>query len=651
MTRLWGRNLAAGVILLPLLLCRVGTCEEPPGKDLRLAYVSQIDSTEQPYRIYVPSIYDGRRAMPLIFALHGTSGTEATMFEAEHYLRGGIKQAAEKHGVLLVSPLGRGKTEYRGIGENDVFCVLEDVRRRYRVDEDRIYLTGHSMGATGAAYLALHHPDVFAAAAPLAAAYSYPWLARNAKRVPFLWIGGANDEEFYHRGVAIGVERMRKFGAPVTLEILPGEGHRGPVKDFDRVFSWLLKHKREAHPREIVFEADTPLHGRAWWVSVDAMAQPGRMALIQGQALDGNVARITTTNVAEFRFLPDPKVFDTGQPIRVIVDGTPAFTGSIPSGQELRLAGGPPNWKAEVRECRSFSSTAYRGHPVAVAPEALDMVGVEKRLANWITDAMRYATGADIAIYNARHYRGLPIPKGTVDIVDLIQCSRPFNQSLVTVELTGQDLLEILEDNLPDPRRDPDMASDGPGAGFLIQLSGARYAFNLSRAAGRRIVDSDLQPNRLYKVVMEGQVVARETIRLAGRFKNFDYKDTETSFTLALYGYAAESGRIETRIEGRVREAKDAPAAALRMTNLPSSGADGGREGKTIVEQGDHIRPRQEAVWLIENMLLGLWCDMGHLTKALWKIPSQVTCRGAGAGFRIGKGRANGNSIAQSPEV
>ena len=72
-----------------------------------------------------------------------------------------------------------------------------------------------------------------------------------------------------------------------------------------------------------------------------------------------------------FRFQPDPKVFDTGQSIRVIVDDTPAFTGTIPSGLELRLTGGPPDWKAEARESRSFSPTAYRVHPVAVAPEAL----------------------------------------------------------------------------------------------------------------------------------------------------------------------------------------------------------------------------------------------------------------------------------------
>jgi poly(3-hydroxybutyrate) depolymerase len=139
--------------------------------------------------------------------------------------------------------------------------VLEEVRKRFRVDEDRVYLTGHSMGGTGAAYLALHHPDRFAAVAPLAAAYSFPWLARNATTLPFLWIGGALDDDYYHRGVGAGIERMRKFGVPVLVEVLPDEGHYGPAQDFDRIFAWLLRHRRAPTPRSFFFETDTPLHG------------------------------------------------------------------------------------------------------------------------------------------------------------------------------------------------------------------------------------------------------------------------------------------------------------------------------------------------------------------------------------------------------
>jgi len=83
--------------------------------------------------------------------MHGTGGNENTLFDDPAYQHITLRQAAEKHGVIVVSPHGRGITEYRGIGEHDVLSVLEEVRKRYPIDPERIYLTGHSMGRTGAA--------------------------------------------------------------------------------------------------------------------------------------------------------------------------------------------------------------------------------------------------------------------------------------------------------------------------------------------------------------------------------------------------------------------------------------------------------------------------------------------------------------------
>ena len=97
---------------------------------------------------------------------------------------------------------------------------------------------------------------------------------------------------------------------------------------------------------------------------------------------------------------------------------------------------------------RPYSLTAWRNHPVKQAPQSLDISGTESPLANWITGAMRAATGADIALYNRIYYRGLTIPAGTVDIVDVIQCSRPLVQYLATTQLTGREIAEIIEANL-----------------------------------------------------------------------------------------------------------------------------------------------------------------------------------------------------------
>ncbi len=520
------------------------------GQDLRLFYRSAVDNTEQPYRLYVPSAYrsDGP-ALPLVIAMHGTGGNEGTLFDGDSYKQGALKRAAETHEMLVASPLGRGVTEYRGIGENDVFEVLEAVRSHYRVDPDRIYLTGHSMGGTGAAYLALHHPDLFAAAAPLAAAYSFPWLARNAVSVPFLWIGGAQDAEFYHRGVAAGVERMRMFGAPVISEALPGEGHGGPVKDFDRVLAWLGKHKRDPHPRSYFFELDTPLHGEAWWTRVERIAQPGRMASIEARADSRERAVFNTVNVAAFVFHPDRTVFEAGAPLEVMVNGRGVWKAIITDGQDLRIAAGT----ARLVPAKPRNLTAWHTETVARAPLSLDMQGDEKLLANWITDAMRYATGADIALWGGWAYRGLAIPQGEVDMVDLIQCGRPFDQYLVTVRLTGSEIRAILDDNVPHPKKDQPTRIDSPGASRLLQISGASYVFDPHAQDGKKIVSTTLQPERVYRVVLEGQVVERETALLAGRFRKLNYETTGIPFTLALYGYAARTGRIEARQEGRVR--------------------------------------------------------------------------------------------------
>ncbi|MCX6622096.1 MAG: 5'-nucleotidase C-terminal domain-containing protein [Acidobacteria bacterium] len=140
------------------------------------------------------------------------------------------------------------------------------------------------------------------------------------------------------------------------------------------------------------------------------------------------------------------------------------------------------------------------------------------------------------------------MPKGTVDIVDLIQASRPFDQYLVTARLSGEAIGEILDANVVD-------------AEHLVQLSGASYSFDAGRRAGQRILSSTLDPRREYVVAFEGQVPERETMYLAGRFKRMPFTLTQIPFTLALYGHAAKEGSIRAPREGRVH--RSTPASRL----------------------------------------------------------------------------------------
>ncbi len=85
------------------------------GADLKLSYHSAIDDTDQPYRVYVPSTYSPDRPIPVVFVLHGTGGDHNSFFDDKTYLPARVREVAEKRGVLIISPMSRSVTEFRGV--------------------------------------------------------------------------------------------------------------------------------------------------------------------------------------------------------------------------------------------------------------------------------------------------------------------------------------------------------------------------------------------------------------------------------------------------------------------------------------------------------------------------------------------------------
>jgi len=92
--------------------------------DFFKAYRSEVDSTLQPYRIFIPSSYGNGQHFPLLVALHGYQDTEEAYFDEERYGKGEIKGYAEERGYLIVCPYGRGNSGYKELGENDVLRVI-----------------------------------------------------------------------------------------------------------------------------------------------------------------------------------------------------------------------------------------------------------------------------------------------------------------------------------------------------------------------------------------------------------------------------------------------------------------------------------------------------------------------------------------------
>jgi predicted esterase len=213
--------------------------------DFKKAYRSRVDETLQPYRIYVPASYDGSKAFPLVIALHGMGGDEDSYFEA--YAKGAIKTEAEKRGYILACPKGRQPASmYRGPAETDVLDVIAEVQRSYRVDGNRIYLTGHSMGGFGTWYVAINHPDIFAAIAPISGGGN-PAAMKKIAHIPELVVHGDDDKTVPVSNSRAMVAAAKEAGAEVKYVEVPGGSHISVVAPtFKDVFDWFDTHARKA---------------------------------------------------------------------------------------------------------------------------------------------------------------------------------------------------------------------------------------------------------------------------------------------------------------------------------------------------------------------------------------------------------------------
>ncbi|MGH9761104.1 MAG: prolyl oligopeptidase family serine peptidase, partial [Blastocatellia bacterium] len=218
--------------------------------DFRRAYLSKVDKSLQPYRVFVPTSYDGSKPHPLIIALHGMGGDENTWFDL--YGNGLFKTLAEKHGYIVACPKGRGPASmYQGPAEQDVLDVLAEIKLNYKIDPDRIYLTGHSMGGFGTWSIAISHPDIFAALAPISGGGD-PKGMKKIAQIPEIVTHGSNDKTVPVQRSRDMVEAGKKAGAEIKYDEVPGGSHVSvAVPSFVSIFEFFDSHSKnnEAHAK------------------------------------------------------------------------------------------------------------------------------------------------------------------------------------------------------------------------------------------------------------------------------------------------------------------------------------------------------------------------------------------------------------------
>jgi poly(3-hydroxybutyrate) depolymerase len=321
-------------IALTVLYAEIHAQKLSPGPQV-LTFFSDADDTEQPYGLYLPKNYDENKKYPLVVMLHGAGSNHRLSLRrvfGKSNANGETDVEATRYfpewkdvDYIVASPYARGTMGYQGVAEKDVYDVLADVKKRFSIDEDRIYLTGLSMGGGGSLWIGLTRPDIWAAIAPVCPAppRGTDNYAPNALNIPMHFFHGDDDQAVPVTVSRDWVKRLKDSGTAVEYVEYPGVGHNSwenAYKD-EFIFEWFSKFKRNKFPDRVRFSTTRYQYNSAYWVSIDKLTT-GTAASIDAKFIAPNQLDITTAGLDAFTLSLDghPK-FNASQPLQVTLNG------------------------------------------------------------------------------------------------------------------------------------------------------------------------------------------------------------------------------------------------------------------------------------------------------------------------------------------
>jgi predicted peptidase len=197
------------------------------------------------YLLYLPEGYGkAEKAWPLVLFLHGAGESGDNLEKVKIHGPPKLIAAGKSFPCIVVSPQSPG----RGWRAETLNALLDDLEAKYKVDKDRVYLTGLSMGGFGTWALAAAHPQRFAAIMPICGGGN-PTDAGKLKDLPIWVFHGAKDRAVPLERSEAMVKALKEAGAKnVQLTVYPEAGHDSWTASYDNpeVWAWLFKQKRGA---------------------------------------------------------------------------------------------------------------------------------------------------------------------------------------------------------------------------------------------------------------------------------------------------------------------------------------------------------------------------------------------------------------------
>jgi predicted esterase len=322
--------------------------------------------------IEVPAEYTPARAWPLRVQLHGgvnrqnTAAVAGATLEEDSPSQGGRAPNLSRRRApnripgepqIYIFPSGSADAAWwHTLQVDNILRLLDRIKRRYNVDESRIYLTGISDGGTGAYYMAMKEPTMWSAFLPLngsikvlsnpAVRADGELFAGNLVNRPFYIVNGVRDPLYPVAHVATHVDAFKRLGVPLVFRPQADAGHDTSWWTYERgLYEQFVKQRpRIAHPVRISWQTErTDRFNRADWLVIDRLGAGTSDASFEPLDLfehrrasgrvdierQGNEFVATSRGVRAFTLLLSPDAVDFAAPVSVTVNAATVFKGTV----------------------------------------------------------------------------------------------------------------------------------------------------------------------------------------------------------------------------------------------------------------------------------------------------------------------------------
>jgi predicted esterase len=349
------------------------------------SYVSEIDGSTQPFGLYIPEPFDPNVPHPVVIELHGSGEWPDAVFPMSSY--------ANANGWILVDAGGRDPNSlYLGVAQDDMFCVLDELRRRYPngIDESRIYIEGYSMGGMGALRLGFLYPHRFAAVcsvdgwsdlygfvsgwlapsgspnevdprrAPLIEALSPLYVAENGKHLNLHLRVDTNDGSVPPSQTYALHDRLNELGYSHSYHTFPGghcEDHNLP-----EIYDFFNQHSNDPNPKDVILKANQLKYGSAYWVRIDRLEKSMVLGTIEAKVTgkQKDIVEVTANGLVQFTLSLTPELVKVAE-VSVLVNGESVYAGppqEITVSASLDGSGSIAGWSTNDTLPRGLRKTA-----------------------------------------------------------------------------------------------------------------------------------------------------------------------------------------------------------------------------------------------------------------------------------------------------